>query len=63
MPKDKGYHFKCAKCKKPVDEENYCFGCKQHICEKCCEPTWGNEPMGNHAVSAHWTPFDESDDL
>ena len=27
--------FNCVVCKRPADREDYCFGCRNVVCENC----------------------------
>ena len=40
----------CYKCEKPCDEDTYCYGCREHICEKCCK----EDPWGTHEPEDHY---------
>lgn len=45
----------CYFCHKEVPEEDYCYGCKEYVCNDCDETGAG----GNHAVEEHKAPDDE----
>jgi hypothetical protein len=45
----------CAKV-----EDDFCHGCKQHVCEKCC--TNGDVAWGGHAPEDHRAADEGEDD-
>src|SRR5690348_7545175 len=50
---------KCFNCSKPCTDEDYCFGCKHFICEKCGVNDY-NVPMGSHEPGVHLDePYEE----
>lgn len=42
----------CRECGKPTKADQFCFGCKTLVCEKC-DISMGNTPMGSHDWTAH----------
>lgn len=41
---------KCYFCSKDLTKDNYCYGCKEFICENCDTETI---PFGRHHPSEH----------
>jgi hypothetical protein len=46
----------CAFCKQPTTTEDYCFGCREHVCD-ACDRTTGEETPEAHSVARHHGPF------
>ena len=44
---------KCYFCGKEVTEDDYCYGCKEYVCEECNE----TDPWGSHDVEDHQEEF------
>ena len=41
----------CYFCEKKTDAENFCYVCREHICDDCA--TAENQPWGDHAPEDH----------
>ncbi len=55
---------KCYECHKEVDEESYCFGCKESICEECESDipwTLASQTGHGHTPGDHFIPADGYD--
>lgn len=48
----------CYFCKKEVDKENFCHGCKTVVCDEC-DVAAPNVPWGPHDPEAHLEEHDE----
>lgn len=44
-------------CDAACDDDNYCFGCKEYICDE--HDLNMNMPMGDHLVVEHWEEEDD----
>ena len=44
----------CFHCAAECREEDYCYGCKTHICRECCVNI---DPCGSHPPEDHLTPM------
>lgn len=44
---------RCALCNNPVDRDDYCYGCKAHVCKGC---EGDDPPLGPHDVNDHDGP-------
>lgn len=51
---------KCFNCDKDCTQENFCFGCRKFICEKC-DVSCGGYGFG-HRPEVHLEPPDDGDD-
>lgn len=52
----------CVKCQTEVDDEHFCFGCKESICEGCeADYSVAAAMMGPHDVEDHFTEADFDD--
>lgn len=40
---------RCYFCNREVSEEDYCYGCREYICDDCDEMI----PVGRHKVEDH----------
>ena len=47
---------KCAGCAEPVDEDYFCFGCKNYICDDCDDgiSSRAAQTFGEHDLAAHF---------
>lgn len=50
---------KCFNCEAPLGGEHYCYGCKQHVCDKCDKSI--SLPFGGHAPIEHLDTEDAED--
>jgi hypothetical protein len=41
----------CRVCDKLCNEDDFCYGCKEYICEECDFSS--GSPMGDHSWEAH----------
>lgn len=41
----------CALCEGVATKDDYCFGCKEWVCETCCVNY--NMPFGGHELEVH----------
>lgn len=55
MPEEAPKTGTCALCGATCAEENFCFGCKRHICDKHPESPWGSHKPEKHDPD----PFEE----
>lgn len=51
----------CFNCGKPLTQDDYCFGCKEYICDKC-DANGVTMPPGRHEPTDH-LDWDADDDL
>ena len=42
----------CVNCSSSVGPDDYCYGCKRHVCNKCSTNVM---LQMNHNVEDHWT--------
>jgi len=47
----------CAKCGRSATQDDYCYGCRRFVCERCETALGGIGP--GHAVEAHWDNEDD----
>jgi len=50
----------CFLCEKDVSDGDFCYGCKEYICDDCSGGF--NAPMGSHSPDDHEDACDEEDD-
>ena len=43
---------RCYFCRKEVDDDDYCYGCYEYVCQECYEKD-GDFPLGKHDVEDH----------
>jgi hypothetical protein len=41
----------CALCDASCTAEDYCYGCRKHVCQNCCSNL--SMPMGTHEPADH----------
>lgn len=51
----------CFKCKKDVTQDDFCFGCKQYVCEPCNVNALGIR-WGGHDVEEHYETSDPEEE-
>lgn len=47
--KEKPFVGHCRLCEEPVTSDDFCYGCRQHVCVDCDE----TQPAGTHSVDDH----------
>ncbi len=46
--------IRCHLCGAACESEDYCFGCRKHVCEACDHPDQDKRPQGiAHVPEAH----------
>lgn len=45
----------CFFCKKVIDHQHFCYGCKQYVCDDCCASAegWSVADATGHGHSVH----------
>ena len=47
-------------CQRDCDEDAYCYGCKEHVCEECeAGFSIAAAGMGSHEPQAHREEYDD----
>lgn len=49
----------CFSCKKPLDGDSYCYGCRSHVCDACDN---SSGLFGSHAPSDHLRYAEDDED-